>query len=124
VAGPDDVRVTADRTALARCLGNLLDNAGKFTAAGTQVTLSWEEKGGRVRILVADEGPGIPARERKRVFHRYARGRKAADDGVPGTGLGLSLVRTLCRGMGGDVRLVDPGEGAVFELDLPGGSRA
>lgn len=122
VAGEDDVRVTADRTALARCLGNLLDNAGKFTEVGATVTLSWEEIRGRVRIVIADDGPGIPAGERKRVFARYARGRKAQDDGVPGTGLGLSLVRTLCRGMGGDVRLVDRATGAAFEIDLPGGA--
>jgi signal transduction histidine kinase len=120
VSGADDVRVTADRTALARCLGNLLDNAGKFTPAGAPVTLSWEAGGGHVRIVVADGGPGIADSERDRIFERYARGHAVKKDGVPGTGLGLSLVRELCRGMGGGLRLLPGTEGAAFEINLPG----
>jgi signal transduction histidine kinase len=112
-----DEAAEADRTALARCLGNLLDNAGKFTAKGTRIDLSWARANGGLALRVADEGPGIPARERGAVFRRYARGARAAN--VPGTGVGLALVRELVEGMGGRVRLVDTARGACFELDLP-----
>jgi signal transduction histidine kinase len=120
VTGQDDLKVRADRTALSRCLGNLLDNAGKFTAEGTPVALAWRAKNGRVRIFVSDDGPGIPASDQSRIFDRYARGRQAQKDGVPGTGLGLSLVKELVTGMGGTIRLVPADKGASFEILLPG----
>jgi signal transduction histidine kinase len=119
VRGADDVHVAADRSALARCLGNLLDNAGKFTSPGTRVTLSWEVGDGRVRIVLRDEGRGIAEAERGRVFDRYARGGDVKANGIPGTGLGLSLVRELSRGMGSEVRLLPESGGAAFEIDLP-----
>lgn len=122
VAGPDDVTARADPSALARCLANLLDNAGKFTPAGAVVRVTWErDAAGRTRIRVADEGPGIPPAERGRLFRRYERGAAAVRDGIPGTGLGLALVAELTEGMGGSVRLLDTERGAAFELILPGG---
>jgi signal transduction histidine kinase len=121
VGGPDGAWVRADRTAFARVLANLLDNAGKFTPAGTPIRLSWEPvEGARVAVRVADEGPGIADSERRRVFRRYARGRTATD-GIPGTGMGLSLVRELTVAMGGSVRLARVTRGATFEVRLPGG---
>jgi len=67
---------------------------------------------------VADDGPGIPAAERRHVFRPYVRGRSAARNGAAGTGLGLALVRELAAETRGSVRLVDaPGaRGATFEL--------
>lgn len=120
VEGPEKTWAKADTTALSRSLANLLENAGKFTASGTPIRVSWSIEGTEVRVRVADEGPGIPEGERRRVFERYARGKAARRDGVPGTGLGLSLVKELVEGMGGTVALL-PGEvGAVFEIRLPG----
>jgi len=112
VSGPDHVEAHADRTALARCLANLLDNAGKFTEAGTPIRVHWND---RVEISVADEGPGIPRRDRARLFRRYERGRT---NGAPGTGMGLALVRELAAGMGGDARAADAETGARLVLYL------
>jgi signal transduction histidine kinase len=112
--------VSADRTALARCLANLLDNAGKFTAPGTAIRVSAERAdGARVRIVVADDGPGIAAADRARVFKLYERGGAAAASGAPGTGVGLAVVRELVQGMGGRVTLHASPRGAAFEITLP-----
>jgi signal transduction histidine kinase len=107
----DGLAVAADRTALARCLANLLDNAGKFTAPGTAIRVSAAKDAGRVRIVVADDGPGVAAADRARVFELYQRGSSAAASGAPGTGLGLALVRELVQGMRG-VRDRSAGGGA------------
>ncbi len=114
------VRARGDRTALRRCLANLLDNAGKHTAVGTPVRVAWETSGGRVRIDVADDGRGVDPADRARLFERHHRGARARHDAVPGTGLGLALVRELARGMGGDVRLMPVARGACFRVELPG----
>ena len=104
--------VRADRTALARCLRNLLDNAGKYTGPGTRIRLRWSDEA----IRVEDEGDGVP--DPDRLFRRYVRGSNT--EGVSGTGLGLSLVRELIEGMGGTIRYRDGKPGAVFEIMLPG----
>lgn len=115
--GDAEVAVYADRSALARVLANLLENAGKFTTPGTPIRVHCAPIDDGIQLVVADEGPGIPAQERRRVFERYARGEKAMKDGVPGTGLGLALVQDLVENMGGTV-VLRSGPGAVFEIRL------
>jgi signal transduction histidine kinase len=117
-SGPDGVRARADTTALARSLANLLENAGKFTARGTPIRVTWAESGKFVRITVEDRGPGIPPALEPNLFTRYTRGHQAKQDGVPGTGLGLSLVGELIRGCGGQVLLLKTDVGATFVLQL------
>ncbi len=127
VTGANDVVARGDPTAFARCLGNLLDNAGKFTESGVAIEIAWSVTADRhVCVTVADEGPGIAASELQTVFTRYTRGVRAQADGIPGTGLGLSLVQELMDGVGGSVAVTPDGEkptGAVFTLRLPAASR-
>ena len=109
-----------DADALRRAVLNLVDNAGKHAAGGAVELEIAALPGGRLRIAVADRGPGVPAGQRQRIFEPFARG--AADGaGPPGAGLGLSIVRAIVRGHGGEVavRDRDDGPGAVFELEFP-----
>ncbi len=85
--------VPGDRDLLLEAVGNLLDNAVKFTPAGTDVTLSLHGGPGGACIRVADQGPGILPLERKRVLRRFYRMEKSRT--VEGSGLGLSLVAAI-----------------------------
>ena len=121
---PPDLAVLADRYATERILVNLLDNAAKYSPAGTTVELAGRPAGeDRVELLVADHGPGIDAGERERVFERLYRGdRSRANGAASGAGLGLAICRALARGQGGEVTAREtPGGGATFVLKLPRG---
>ena len=120
VSAPEGLLVQGDPAGIARCLANLLDHAGKYTEAGTRVRMDVEDDGPDVLLRVTAEGPGLPEAEQRVVFTRYRRGHRGQQDGVPGTGLGLALVKELATAMGGSVRLVASEVGAAFELRLPG----
>ena len=98
----------------------LLDNAVKH-GRGTpiEVALAADERDGRVRLTVADAGPGVAEADRQRLFGRFERGSRAAEEG---SGLGLYVSRELCRAMGGDLVLEPsaPGQGAALSVYLPG----
>jgi signal transduction histidine kinase len=119
---PRTIEALVDGQALARILANLLANAFKHGTpardGGTPTVRVLVQGGaGRTEVEVRDNGPGIPRDERVRLFERFQRGRAAGRR--PGTGLGLSLSRSLARAMGGDLAYVeDPGE-TVFRLTLP-----
>jgi signal transduction histidine kinase len=112
-----DLRACFDRDALARILGNLLDNAEKYSrgAADRSITLAARDLGDRVELVITDRGPGI--RDVSELFRPFARG--VADDAPAGLGLGLTLSRSLARAMGGDLRYRPSEVGAVFVLELP-----
>ena len=111
--------VWADRGMMQRCLANLLDNAIKYTPSGGKVKVSVKPgKGRQVEISVADTGMGIESKDLDRVFERFFRADPSRSR--RGAGLGLSLVRALVRGHGGDIFVAsEPGRGSVFTLSLP-----
>jgi two-component system sensor histidine kinase KdpD len=116
--GPPHVPVTTDPAALQQVLGQLLENAVKYSPAGTTITL---EAGhlptGEVRIAVRDEGPGVP--RDVDIFRPFVRGTRVGRD-VPGTGLGLYIVQSLVDRMGGLVTAHrNLGGGSSFVLSLP-----
>lgn len=99
-------------------LGNLLDNALKFTPRGGRVALALRVEDGTARLEVADTGPGVPEGEREIVFRRFWRG--DASRTLPGNGLGLALVRAVATAYGGSALcLANPGGGARFVVTLP-----
>lgn len=122
---PDALRflsVRADVSLVEQILFNLVDNACKYAAeaADRRLHLRAATTGRRLELLVQDHGPGIPRRDRRRLFRPF---HKSADDAArsaPGVGLGLALSRRLARQMKGNLRLAsgEP-DGAAFVLELP-----
>ena len=110
-----------DRVLIAQAINNLIDNALKYTPAGGAVTVSAAVPDhGAPRIIVADNGPGIPATQRPRVTERFFRGDSSR--GTPGVGLGLSLVEAIARLHGGTLSLGDNHPGLCATLDFPAAS--
>jgi len=119
---PPELSATFDRDALARIVGNLLDNAEKYgrQAPDRTITLAARAAGASVEVVVTDHGPGIAPQARARLFQPFARG--VTGDGPAGLGLGLALSQSLARAMGGElVYRPAPGGGAAFVLTLARG---
>jgi two-component system sensor histidine kinase MprB len=107
--------VTGDADALERAITNLLDNAAKWSPEAGVVTVTLD----RGTLLVADQGPGISPDDLPHVFERFYR--SAESRGMPGSGLGLSIVRSIAQRHGGTVQAgAAPGGGAAIWLSIPG----
>jgi len=113
--------VLGDALALERAINNLLANAAKYGAGGKWVGLyASPAAGGGVEIRVADRGAGIPTAEQPQIFDAFFRGRRAVEDQVHGTGLGLNLVKGIVEAHGGTVTVKSaPGKGTEFRILLP-----
>lgn len=112
--------VCGDRDGLTSALWNLLDNAVKYSPASRRVDVTVRAHDGILSIAVHDHGPGIPEAEHQEVFGRFVRGAAARAGNIPGTGLGLAMVRQIAVTHGGTVALQStPGHGSTFTLTLP-----
>lgn len=111
------VRTYADRRALARVVRNLVDNAARHSTGRIDLSLGAED--GVLVLRVRDDGPGVPAQERERIFDRFVRLDEARDHDGGGSGLGLAIVRDLLTAQGGEVAVSDAGPGAAFVVRLP-----
>ena len=110
--------IVADEHRVAEAVENLVSNAVKFTPPGGRVDVRVEATGDAVAILVEDDGPGIDEDDRRRLFERFFRSLKS--EGLPGAGLGLSIVKAIAETHGGSVSVESTlGHGATFELRLP-----
>jgi signal transduction histidine kinase len=115
-----EVTAWADPIAVERILANLLSNAGKYSPGGTTVTVTVEHRGNRARLTVADQGPGIPVEERRRVFVRFYRLSNAETVRTRGAGIGLSILHDFAEHSGAIVTIDDaPGGGARIAIDFP-----
>lgn len=117
-----DTAVLGSRTALARLFTNLLDNALRH--ANSTVTVEVRRNEGELVVEVGDDGPGIPAQDRERIFDRFTRLDNARTRGEGGTGLGLAIARDIATAHGGTLiaqapRGTDPGARMVLTLPLP-----
>ena len=116
-----NVVVPLQREAFRQVLLNLLDNAVKYGPSGQTVTISVTTVGSSARVTVADEGPGVPVREREAVWTPFFRGDAATAQGAGGSGIGLAIVKDLVARMGGRVEIATGvGRGAAFQVELPG----
>ena len=114
------VSALADPSALDQVLDNLISNAIKFSPSGKQLFVSVRTAGKHAEWVVRDEGPGFTAEDKARMFRRYGRLSARPTGGEPSTGLGLSIVRKLVLGMGGELLCEsEAGEGATFIVRLP-----
>ena len=115
--------VIGDRRQLVSALYNLLDNAVKYSDAGSEILLRARTDGRWVELVVQDHGLGIPPRDLERVFERFYRVDRARSRETGGTGLGLAIVRHVVANHDGEVAVSShEGVGSTFTLRLPAGS--
>jgi two-component system sensor histidine kinase KdpD len=115
---PDLAPVYVDASLIVQVFSNLFDNASKYTPPGTRVYVSALEDGRFVRVVVEDEGPGLPGGEPARLFDKFQRGN--GEGSVVGVGLGLAICQAIVRAHGGEIDARRrEGRGARFEFTLP-----
>lgn len=118
-AVPDQpVRTTVDVDRIAQVVANLIENAARATGGAGEIELALRMDDRRAVISVTDDGPGVPAADRERIFDRLVR-LDAARASAAGVGLGLPIARGIARAHGGDVQYVALPTGARFEVELP-----
>jgi signal transduction histidine kinase len=117
---PDLPAVSVDVTQMHRAICNLVENAIKYTPPGGAIEISTQLAGEEVEIAVADNGPGVPEEDQPKLFQRFYRAYQPGTEGVPGTGLGLNLVKSVVELHGGTVSVESaPSEGSTFTIRLP-----
>jgi signal transduction histidine kinase len=118
---PSSLVIATDRDKLSQALGNLLDNAAKFSPSGMDVEVTAEVVEDAVRITVRDHGPGISPEHWKRVFERFYKVDRARPREAGGFGLGLAITKHLVQAIGGSVWTEAAAEGGqTFTIELPG----
>ena len=119
--GSVDTEVFCDEGKTEQILDNLISNAGKYSPEHTEITVTvvWDSM---VRICVADQGPGLTAEDRTRLFTRFGKLSAKPAPGEESTGLGLYISKMLAEWQGGDLAAAgaEPGKGTTFVLSLPG----
>ncbi len=116
----DPVTVLGDADRLKQLLLNLVANGLKHTPPDTTVTIALQREADVARLLISDDGPGIPETDVPHVFDRFYRVDKARSRASGGTGLGLAIVRSIARAHGGDVALACPANGGTtFTVTIP-----
>lgn len=115
-----DARVFGDADLLITALRNLIDNAIRYSSAGTRVGVGVREREGMVQVSVTDQGPGISEDEQGRIFERFYRIDAARSRQTGGTGLGLSIVKHVMQQHGGEVSVWSrEGQGSTFTMAIP-----
>ncbi len=113
--------IFVDGTKMEQVLTNLLHNALKYVPAHSKVEVIWTEHDSKTdKLIVSDDGPGIPVEHQERLFERFYRVDKGRDRSVGGTGLGLSIVKHILSKHGGEIRLISsPDKGTEFHCLFP-----
>lgn len=125
VVAEEGVELMGDRARIAQLVTQLVDNASKFSPAGSPITVRSVRDGDDALIEVDDRGPGIPAEQREVVFERFVRWRPKGYEEQPGNGLGLFISRGLAAEHQGEISVEDgPGGGTMLRVRLPVGGAA
>src|SRR3984957_10726370 len=121
-AAADLPPIYVDATLIVQMFANLFDNAAKYTPVGTRISVSAAEEGAFIRVVIEDNGPGLPPGDPARLFDMFQRGN---DEGtIVGVGLGLAICRAIARAHGGEIEAHRrAGGGARFEVILPTSER-
>lgn len=118
--GQPGLTVYGDRRMLATAIRNLLDNAVRYTRPHGRVSVATSLADGQVLISVVDQGEGIDAAQRERIFERFYRGDAARDRNSGGSGIGLAIVKHVVQDHGGRIKLWSKvGQGSTFTICLP-----
>ena len=118
---PDLPLLRFDAVLLERVLCNLLENAAKYTPAGSAIVIGARVHGAWVQLTVADNGPGLPVGKEEQLFEKFVRGER--ESAKPGVGLGLAICRAIVDAHGGSIRAgMAPQGGAIFIISLPRGT--
>jgi two-component system sensor histidine kinase KdpD len=118
--GPDFPLLNIDGFLIEQVLVNLLENASRYTPAGSVIEIMAIAKDKRAEIRVADNGPGLPAGSEEKVFDKFFRGASVAPDGRRGVGLGLAICQAIVEAHGGKIAAANrPQGGAEFMISLP-----
>lgn len=115
---PEGAALLGDETKITWALSNLIANAIRYAPSGGHVRVDVASSDGKVLVSVCDDGPGIPAGQRERIFERFTQSAQAGEAGA--AGLGLAIVRDIVQAHGGRIHLdSEPGRGTRFTLELP-----
>jgi two-component system CheB/CheR fusion protein len=117
----EPIRIDADAVRITQVVANLLNNAAKYTPEGGRIELAAAIEDGALVVTVADNGIGLSAEDRERIFEMFTQVNDARGEGPGGLGIGLALVRTIAQLHGGHVEASSPGpgHGSTFKLLLP-----
>lgn len=115
----DEATLLADHQRMQQAVGNLVDNALKYTPENGEIILRATKQGNKTTISVEDTGPGIPEDEKERIFDKLYRLDKSRS--TKGLGLGLSLVRAVVHAHGGHVYAANTNSGSIFTIEIPMG---
>jgi len=117
-----DLAVQGDRDQLARMLRNLVENAVKYSPAGSRIALTARRTDRDVSIEVGDQGVGIDAADLPHIFEPFFRADRSRTRRTGGSGLGLAIVRAIVQGHGGRIAVESaPGRGTTVQVCLPSG---
>jgi len=109
-----------DTNRIGQVVDNLIGNALKFSPAGSEITVGLQEVGGRLRVSVADQGPGLTPEDQAKLFGDFQRLSAQPTGGEKSTGLGLAIVKKIVEAHGGRVEVQgEPGRGSTFSFEIP-----
>ncbi|WP_054740873.1 sensor histidine kinase [Cellulosilyticum ruminicola] len=115
----EDIEVSWDKSKMKRCIVILIENALKYTGSGDEITINVFKKDKMIKIEVADTGVGIKEEDQERIFDRFFRSSEARASGKEGSGIGLSLLKSIAYGLDVKIDLRSVyGEGAKFTLTM------